>query len=219
MRRQPISCSEYEEVWIKVRSHLPRRELHQLFCETFDREDVSQANLTALCKRRGWLTGRTGRFEAGSEPANKGKKMPFNPNSAATRFKKGQRPHTWRGAGHEAIDPKDGYVWMIVAEINPYTGAPTRRVLKHKWLWEKAHGSIPEGHALKCLDGDKTNCAPSNWEAVPRALLPRLNGRFGRGYDQAPEELKPTIMAVAKLEHAARQVRQKHGDMRKETAA
>lgn len=209
MRRQPINYSEYEEVWIKVRSHLPRRELHRQFCETFDREEVSQANLTALCKRRGWLTGRTGRFEAGSEPANKGKKMPFNPNSAATRFKKGQRPHTWRGAGHESIDPKDGYVWMIVAETNPYTGAPTRRVHKHKWLWEKAHGPVPEGHALKCLDGDKTNCAPPNWEAVPRALLPRLNGRFGRGYDQAPEELRPTIMAVAKLEHAARQSREK----------
>ncbi|WP_432256044.1 HNH endonuclease signature motif containing protein [Limimaricola sp. AA108-03] len=219
MRRQPISYSEYEEVWIKVRSHLPRHELHQLFCETFRREDVSQANLTALCKRRGWLTGRTGRFEKGTKPVNKGKTMPFNPNSAATRFKKGQRPHTWRGAGHEAIDPKEGYVWMIVAETNPYTGAPTRRVLKHKWLWEKAHGPIPEGHALKCLDGDKTNCAPSNWEAVPRALLPRLNGRFGRGYDQAPEELKLTILAVAKLEHAARQARRKRRGTKKETAA
>jgi hypothetical protein len=42
---------------------------------------------------------------------------------------------------------------------------------------------------------------------VPRALLPRLNGRFGRGYDEAPEELKPTIMAVAKLEHSVRERR------------
>ena len=36
------------------------------------------------------------------------------------------------------------------------------------------------------------------------ALAPRLNGRFGRGYDTAPPELKPTILAIAKLEHAAR---------------
>lgn len=219
MKGQGIPYSDYEEVWIKVRCHLPRRELHRQFCEAFGRQDVSQANLAALCKRRGWLTGRTGRSEPGTEPANKGKKMPFNPNSAATRFKKGQRPHTWRGAGHESIDSKNGYVWMIVAEANPHTGAETRRVLKHKWLWEQANGPIPEGHALKCLDGDKTNTAPSNWEAVPRALLPRLNGRFGRGYDQAPEELKPTIMAVAKLEHAARQARPKRRGTEKETAA
>jgi hypothetical protein len=35
--------------------------------------------------------------------------------------------------------------------------------------------------ALKCLDGNKQNTDPSNWEAVPRALLPRLAGgnRYG----------------------------------------
>jgi hypothetical protein len=34
-------------------------------------------------------------------------------------------------------------------------------------------------------------------------MLPRLNGKGSRGrdYDTAPAELKPTIMAVAKLEH------------------
>ena len=67
-------------------------------------------------------------------------------------------------------------------------------------MWQQAHGPIPEGMALKCKT-DRLNTDPSNWELIPRALLPRLNGRFGRGYDQAPDELKTTIMAVAKLEH------------------
>ena len=70
-------------------------------------------------------------------------------------------------------------------------------------LWEQAHGPVPDGMALKCL-GEKTNTDPANWVLVPRALLPRLNGRFGRGYDDAPAELKPAIMAVAKLEHGVR---------------
>jgi hypothetical protein len=56
---------------------------------------------------------------------------------------------------------------------------------------------------LKCLDGNKLNTDPSNWEAVSCGLLPRLNGAGGRGYEAAPPELKPTIMAVAKLEHIA----------------
>jgi hypothetical protein len=38
-------------------------------------------------------------------------------------------------------------------------------------------------------------------------MAPRLNGRFGRGYDAAPAELKPIILATAKLEHAAREAR------------
>lgn len=63
---------------------------------------------------------------------------------------------------------------------------------------------MPDGHVLKCLDGNKLNTEPSNWEAVPRGLLPRLNSRFGRNYDTAPAELQPTIMAIAKLEHGIR---------------
>ena len=57
---------------------------------------------------------------------------------------------------------------------------------------------------LKCK-GDRLNTDSSNWELVPRALLPRLDGRFGRGYEDAPVDLKPTIMAVAKLEHRLRE--------------
>ncbi len=41
----------------------------------------------------------------------------------------------------------------------------------------------------------------------PFAQLGRLNGRFGRGYDAAPAELKPTILAVTELEHQARTAR------------
>ena len=84
------------------------------------------------------------------------------------------------------------------------TGFERRYVLKYRWLWEQKHGPLPEGMCLKCK-GDPLNTDPSNWEVVPRGLLPRLNNRWGRGYDSAPDELKPTIMAVAKLEHRLRE--------------
>lgn len=126
----------------------------------------------------------------------------------ATTFKHGQKPPNRRGAGHERIDSKDGYVVMIVEELNPWNGHSTRPVHKHRYLWEQANGPVPEGHVLKCLDGDKTNCDPSNWEAVPQTILPRLNAcRRGVAYDQAAPELRPAIMAAAKLDHAARQRR------------
>ncbi|WP_339760751.1 HNH endonuclease signature motif containing protein [uncultured Hoeflea sp.] len=203
-RRTNIVYSADEMAWLEANQKLPIGEYHARFAGRFKRDDVSAANLHGLRKRKGWKTGRSGFFEKGAVPANKGKKMPFNANSAATRFKKGQLPHNFEGAGHERIDSKDGYVILIVDEVNPWTGAATRPVHKHRWLWERVNGPVPDGHALKCLDGDKLNTDPSNWEPVPRALLPRLSGRFGRGYDDAPAELKPTIMAVTKLEHAAR---------------
>lgn len=182
---------------------LPRRELYDLFCRFWERDDISFVAFKSLCTRKGWTNGRSGRFETGQEPANKGKKMAYNAASARTQFKKGQRPHTARHVGHESTD-KQGYVWLIVGERNPYTGADTRRVQKHKWLWEQANGPVPKHHALKCRDGNKANTDPSNWKLIPKAMLPRLNGRFGRGYDDAPAELKPLIMAVAEVEHAAR---------------
>lgn len=206
MNGRAIPYLPEELAWIEANCHLPRTELHSGFCFRFGRRDVTVDHLKALCTRKGWQTGRSGCFPPGNVPANKGKKMPYHPNSAATRFRKGQRPHTWRGAGHESID-REGYVWLIVDELNPHTGADTRRVQKHRWLWERANGPVPDGHVLKCLDGDKTNTDPSNWEPIPKALLPRLNARFGRDYDAAPAEIKPTLLAITKLEHEARTLR------------
>lgn len=203
MKGRWVTYSDRELAWIKACSDLPRAELHALFVQVFNRPEITIDNLKSLCQRRGWKTGRTGCFAKGQTPVNKGKPMPYHPNSAATRFKKGRLPHNTNHIGHERLS-KDGYVEISVAEINPHTGADRRYVHKHRMLWEQANGKIPEGHRLKCLDGNKQNTDPSNWEALPMALAPRLNGRFGRGYDTAPPELKPTILAIAKLEHAAR---------------
>ena len=91
--------------------------------------------------------------------------------------------------------------------------APAKRkhpINKHRYLWEQLNGPVPEGHVLKCLDGNKLDTDPSNWVAIPRALLPRLNGRWSSlKYDDAPEELKPTLMLMAKIKHAAAEAKQR----------
>jgi len=208
MKGQAIRYSAAELAFVRKHCAMPRPALHAAFCKAFDREDVSRSNINALCKRNGWLTGRTGHFQKGQPSHNKGKKMPFHPNSARTRFKKGQEPHNTKQLGHERLT-RDGYVEISVAETNPHTGYPRRYVQKHRWLWEKLHGPVPEGHCLKSLDGNKANTDPANWECIPRALLPRLSGRHTRAYDPAPAALKPLIMATAKLEHKARQARKR----------
>lgn len=210
MKGRAIIYSDEELAWIEAHSDQVRKDLHAAFQKRFGRTDVSVDSIKSLCTRKGWKTGRTGHFVKGNPPMNKGKKMPFNENSARTQFKKGGLPHNHRGAGHERICPKDGYVILIVAERNPWTGAETRPVLKHRWLWEKANGPIPNGHVLKCLDGDKTNCDPGNWELVSQSMLPRLSGgRKGKGYDQHAPELRPTVLAIAKLEDKAREAKRR----------
>ena len=211
MKGRSIPYLPQEIAWIEARKEMPRRELHTLFCAYWQREDVSLVNFKALCKRHGFMTGRTGCFEPGLVPFNKGKTMPFHPNSAKTRFKKGQLPHNTKHLGHERMS-KDGYVEISIAETNPHTGYERRYVQKHRHLWEQANGPVPKGHALKCLDGDKTNTDPINWTAVPRGMLPRLAGsKVGIHYDSAPDEIKPTIMAIARLDHAARVAARRKG--------
>ncbi|WP_166415447.1 HNH endonuclease [Cochlodiniinecator piscidefendens] len=203
MRGRWIKYSSEELEWIEAHKEDIRQDSHAEFCKLFSRADVSLKNYNGLCKRKGWKTGRTGCFSPGQKPWNTGKNMPFNAASAKTQFKKGQRPHNTKYEGHERL-AKGGYVEISIKETNPHTGFERRYVLKHKYLWEQANGPLAEGMCLKCKDGDKTNTDPSNWEAIPRALLPRLTGRFGRNYDAAEPAVKPIIMAITKLEHKAR---------------
>jgi hypothetical protein len=211
MKGRAIPYSDVELQWLSDNRRLDRKSLHAGFVAKFGRHELTVEHLKGLCARKGWKTGRTGQFKQGHQAYNKGKEMPFNPNSAACRFKKGHTPHNTNYLGHERIT-RDGYVEISVDERDPYTGFERRYVLKHRWLWEKANGPLPDGYCLKCLDGTRTNTDPSNWEAIPRAMLPRLAGRKDHGiigYDAAPKQLKPVILAVAKLDHAQREKRTK----------
>lgn len=212
MKGRAIPYSADEMAWLEANRLLPISDYHRGFSEAFGR-DVSAHNLHALRKRKSWKTGRTGCFERGQEPTNKGTKCApgvggRHPNAAKSQFRKGNEPHNTKWLGHERVS-KDGYVEISIAETNPHTGYGRRYVLKHVHVWEAANGEIPAGFCLKCLTSDRSNCDPSNWTLIPRALLPRLNGgRHKRrlAYDEASPEVRPAILAMAKVEHQARQL-------------
>jgi hypothetical protein len=96
--------------------------------------------------------------------------------------------------GHERLNDR-GYRFIVIEDEKG-----RREVRKHVWLWEKIHGPIPAGMVLKCK-GDHSNSEPSNWVMVPRGILAKLNNRAGHFYDEAPDVLKPTVMAIAKLRY------------------
>jgi hypothetical protein len=210
MKGRQISYSQDELDWVEARKCLPRRDLHAEFCAVWRRGDVSLTNLNALCKRRGWLTGRNGGFERGQSPANKGQRMSAETRAKCqpTMFKKGTRcgkaQAMYKPIGSERVT-KDGYLERKVNDDMPFRA---RWRLVHAMNWEAAHGPIPAGYALKCLTADKSNTAAENWLLVPRAMLPRLAGsKCGVAYDSAPPELRPTILAIARLDHEARKMK------------
>ncbi|MBY5988181.1 HNH endonuclease [Roseovarius atlanticus] len=209
MKGKPIPYSEDELTWLEARQTLPRRKLHELFCAKFARRDISVDAIKSLCTRKGWTTGRTGRFQSGHEPANKGQKGLCAPGSEKGWFPKGNRSgaasKNYKPIGTERMS-LDGYLERKIHDGMPLQ---SRWRAVHLIRWEAINGAVPEGHCLKCIDGNKANTDPLNWIAIPRAILPRLNGRWtGLKYDDAEPEIKPYILAAARLYQAAKEKKQ-----------
>lgn len=199
MKGRSIPYSDAEIKFLRKHETTPRPELCKLFNAKFGRT-VSSDNIKAKCTRMGLKTGRTGAFVKGFTPHNKGVKGWCPPGVERGWFKKGQEPANLRPIGHERTCPKDGYISIKIDEINPHTGFKGRFVLKHKHLWEAINGPVPDGHFLKCLDGNRSNTSPDNWECLPNGMKPRLvASRCGQDYDNAPVEIKPSIMLSAKV--------------------
>lgn len=199
--RKPINWSDEELRWIKKHRTMERAKAHAKFCEQF--RTVNLGAYISLCKRNKWLTGRDGRLKPGNIPPNKGKKVPYNANSARTQFKKGERRgvanHVYKPIGHERVTP-DGYV-----ERKIHNGLPmqSRWRAVHLINWEAIHGPLPKDHCLKCKSENRADTNPSNWELIPRGVLPFLNGHRGHHYKQVSDEAKPVVITLAKLRFAA----------------
>ncbi|HVY35590.1 MAG TPA: HNH endonuclease [Caulobacteraceae bacterium] len=214
-RRLRYSAAEIQ--WLRANCTLPIAEYLAAFTAAFPGHDVSAENLNGLRKREGWKTGRTGQFAKGQPPANKGKTCPpgvggRHPNARKTQFQKGARTgkaaRNYKPVGFERM--RDGY---LVRKINEDLPLQARWRAVHLIRWEALNGPLPKGHCLKCLDGDQTNTDPSNWELIPRGALVRLNAgpsKKGRlAYDEAAPEVRPALIAMARIEHQAGQLRRR----------
>ena len=167
-------------------------DLRQLFNKKFHR-DMTWQQIRIAVHSRGFVNGRDGRFQIGHKPWNMGTKGLVKPNSG--NFRKGQTPVNTRPLGAERIT-KDGFTEIKIRERNPYTGAATRYKHKHVHIYEQLHGRVPEGCCVFFRDGDRFNFEPGNLVLISRAELVRLNQA---NYKEVPAELKPSVLALAKL--------------------
>lgn len=134
------------------------KELTKRFNEKFNLNVTENAiaNRKNILGLKSGIVG--GQFQKGHITANKGKKGYMTPEQyekcKATMFKKGQVPQNHKPVGSERID-REGYVLIKVAEPNKWRP-------KHRVLWEKVNGPIPEKHRLIFADGNRQNIALDN---------------------------------------------------------
>ncbi|MEG0553722.1 MAG: HNH endonuclease signature motif containing protein, partial [Carnobacterium sp.] len=141
------------------------KEVTRLFNKKYG-TNLTYKAISSTMKRKGIKTGRDGKFQKGSVPANKGKKGVCYEGCKATQFKPGQRPQTWVPIGTE-VWREDGYLWIKMWDNN----LPARKnwIQKHRLIWEEANGEVPKGYQVMFADQDKKNICLDNLILVTAA--------------------------------------------------
>lgn len=159
--------------------------------------NFKMSQIQAYKKRKRLRSGYNTQFQKGQEPANKGLKwddyLPKEKQEKAlkTTFKKGTRPKNYRPVGSERIT-KDGYIEIKIQDPDVWE-------TKHRIIWEKVHGPIPEGYRLMFLDGNRKNCKIDNLKLVPYAISAIMNKQ--NLYTQGDRELNEAGSLIAEIIH------------------
>lgn len=168
--------------WYKT---LNRKELTEKFNSEFGK-NLTVGQMAAFLKNHKIKSGRTGHYENGLVPHNKGTKGLMKPNK--TSFKKGQKPFNYKPVGSERVNV-EGYIEIKTAD-------PSTWSLKQRHVWQLKHGPIPNGYNVRFRDGDKLNCAIDNLMLVSdceNIILNHLD------FNKAPLEVKDTLHLIAKV--------------------
>ncbi len=171
------------------------REIVDEFNRVFN-ENLTVGQVKSFIANNKLNTGRTGRFEKGHVPANKGKRVSEDvyKKAAPTMFKDGHIPVNTLPIGTEKM-LADGYIWVKINDV-PRAKKSVNWRQKHKLVWEKQNGAIPDGCIVTFLDGDRTNCNIENLAVITRNENARMNQN---GLHTEDKELTRTGIAVAKL--------------------
>lgn len=133
-------------------------EYNKRFCEP-----ITETRVKGYMANHKINNGLTGRFKKGHIPANKGTHPPTVGRMAETQFKSGHLPHNTKPIGYERIT-KDGYI-EVKLKMRPSAHEKNFK-LKHRLIWEEAHGPIPKGYKVIFLDGNKKNIDLNNLALV-----------------------------------------------------
>lgn len=172
-----------------------RKEIIDLFHARFG-DEVSGENIIAAMKRREICNGIDARFQKGQVSHNKGQKMTeeLYRKAQPTMFKKGELPHNTLPVGAEVITD-DGYIKVKVSDRRDIP-ARFNWKLKHRLVWEEAHGPIPEGHVIVFLDRNRQNVDIDNLACVSRKIYKIVNQK---GFASTDPEITKMGIRLAEL--------------------
>ena len=135
--------------------------------------DFTEGQMQSYKSNHGYSSGYNTQFKKGNISVNKGKTwdeyMPkkSQQGSLRTTFKKGHTPQNKKPVGSERIT-RDGYTEIKTQEPDVWG-------LKHRIVWEKHNGDIPNNSAVLFKDSNKLNFDIDNLEMVHRGELLHLN--------------------------------------------
>lgn len=165
-------------------------EIKKAFTDKFGWE-ITISQVQAYIKNHHLNTGRTGRFEKGHVPPNKGKKGIYIKGSEKGWFKKGNVPRNHRPVGSKRIT-KDGRIEIKVAEPNKWK-------LKHRLVYEQYHNvTLGSCDVITFLDNNPLNCDIENLALISRSILRILNEQFLELNRVGDPEIKKAIISLAK---------------------
>lgn len=173
------------------------REIQKAFTEKFGWE-ISLGQVNSYIGNHHLNTGRTGRFQKGQEPPNKGKKGVCAAGCEKTWFKKGHIPANYRPVGSERVN-KDGYIEVKVADPNKWR-------LKHRVVWEAVNGKISKGYIIIFRDNDKTNTDINNLMLIKQGTHAVLNHT---GLCEYSGEFKETAVRIAELKTVSNEAKRR----------
>lgn len=154
------------EIFKKNNFHKTAVEMAE-FCKTNFNKNLTPNQIKELRNRLKISSGLTGKFQKGHTPPNKGRKGFCFPGAEKGWFKKGQKPHNTLPVGSEVIT-EDGYSKIKIADPDVWE-------LKHRLIWEKEKGKIPENHMVIFKDGNKQNFDINNLFLITKAECAQLN--------------------------------------------
>ena len=123
-----------------------------------------------------------------------------------TRFKKGERNQKELPVGTITIRKESSGRRIRVIKLpgrNPWTGLKSNWTTVARHRWEKAHGPIPDGHALVHLDGDSLHDELDNLALISRGALALLNAYHAPKF--AGKDANPARVRLAQLRDAVAQ--------------
>lgn len=191
---------KYSEEEIQfLRDNVNNSSLKQL-TDSFNKHfgtDLTEQAISMQKVKYGLKSGKVGgQFQKGHVPSNKGKRMSKQQYivCSKTMFKPGAKPKNTDPIGTEKM-LADGYVWVKVDD-KPRVPKKVNWRQKHRIIWERTYGPIPEGHMIIFLDGNHENFDIDNLAMITKAenLIMNRKGLFNPDKD-----ITKTGVQLAKL--------------------